>query len=631
MHEHRLKVFIPSSPQPASADAAPGPARVRGIPVVAGMDFTRVPVALWQESLNRIRQAGATAVATTVFWNHHEPVRGEPVFSGGLDLGVFARLVRATGLDLVLRLGPQSTAGVRYAGLPDWLLELPLLVRSDHPGYLAEVVRWFGQVAAQVAGIPLLALEFDRAAGSSEHLATLKVVTRQVGLDAALWLVSGTTAEGFEAVQVSLPEAYWLSPQLRFQTGLGFAASRGGFVGELGAGMVPAAHRRPDIDARQIAALALARLGAGSRWQQYSPFHDGRNPRPGLQESHAAGSPNDLAVLHHDAGAPLAVDGHRRASWYRLRLQHLLLAAWGERLASMPATLPGEPDPHWAVRSDGHSGFLFVVNRRTGPARPGLAATRFVVETDAGEVVFPEVDVPGSAAFVWPFRLRVGDAELAWATAQPVTVTTWRSRPLLVLAATAGIEPRVQWSSGSPQPLATKGPGQFFELVDDPGATVRWLVLAEPDAWRFGLPDGLELTADGVRDLAPRKASTPVVGWSVTGRAGPPAPAPHGPLDRVGIPTDWSSAARIALHLTEVAGATLVLDWVGDAARLWDGDRLVADALSTGRDWRIPAADLAGAANPVLEIVRLDPGAPVNHGRGRPHGARLNHARWELA
>ena len=71
------------------------------------------------------------------------------------------------------------------------------------------------------------------------------------------------------------------------------------------------------------------------------------------------------------------------------------------------------------------------------------------------------------------------------------------------------------------------------------------------------------------------------------------------------------------------------LDWVGDAARLWDGDRLVADSLYTGRDWRIPAVDLQGADEVVAEFVRLHPEAPVHLQHGRPRGARLNHARLE--
>ncbi|MDQ7992484.1 MAG: beta-galactosidase [Propionicimonas sp.] len=642
MREHRLRVHVPppdggrlmgdariaAHPRWVEVDGAPA------VPVVAGMDYSRVPAALWQDSLRRIREGGATAVATTVFWNHHEPVRGEPDFTGGLDLAGFARLARASGLGLVLRLGPQARTGARHTGLPDWLLALPVAARTDDPGYLAEVVRWFAAVSAQLVGFPLLAVQFDSAAGEPGHLSTLKVVTRQVGLDAPLWLLTGGAADGFLPAGAALPDAYWVSAGTeRYATdAFGFTAPNGTspyLVAELGAGMVPSAHRRPYLGARDIAALALSRLGAGSSWQGYAQFQDGRNPRPGLQESHAAGAPSDLAELDSDAGAPLAVDGHRRASWYRLRLQHLLLAAWGDRLATMAPTLPDEPDPRWAVRSDGRSGFLFVTNRPSGPRRAGLQQARFVVETAAGEVAFPPVDVPPAAAFAWPFGLVVGDAELEWATAQPVTELVWRARPLLVLAATAGVEPRLRWRSGEPRELTTKGAGHFGELVTERGVAVRWLVLSEPDAWRFGLPDGLELTSDGVRDQASRRASTPVVGSSVVGHAGSP-PAPRtGPMGRTGVPADWGTAARVELRLPSAPGASLVLDWVGDAARLWDGERLVADSLWTGRDWRIPASDLLGATDLVAEFVRLHPDAVVHLTHGRPRGARLNHARLE--
>ncbi len=41
-------------------------------------------------------------------------------------------------------------------------------------------------------------------------------------------------------------------------------------------------------------------------------FHDGRNPRRGLQESHATGARNDFPELDYDFGAPLAIDGDLR-------------------------------------------------------------------------------------------------------------------------------------------------------------------------------------------------------------------------------------------------------------------------------------------------------------------------------
>lgn len=671
------------------------------IPVVAGMDYSRVPREQWEPSLRRVRESGATAVASTVFWSHHEPEPGALDFTGRLNLAGFAASVQAAGLRLVLRLGPSRHAGARYAGLPDWLLGLPLEVCTDDPAYLAEVTRWFAAVAEQVRGVPLLALQFDRSAGDPGHLATLKVVARQAGLDAPLWLLTGGSADGFLPAASALPDAYWLSAEVGRHVGRGFgfrdaadpwsrpfdklgagqarptgsddaaapdptptrpagpdadpdsaptrpAGPDAGtpesrqarpsesddmvpmLVGELGVGMNPASHRRPNPGARDLDALVLSRLGAGSGWQGYAQFHDGRNPGRGVQESHAAGSPNDLPELDVDAGAPLAVDGHRRATWYRLRLQHLLLAGWGERLAIMPSTPGDGPDPCWAVRSDGRSGFLFVANRRPGRRQPALPDTRFVVATTEGEVAFPPVTVPGGAAFVWPFRLAVGDATLEWATAQPVTQVEWRSRPLLVLAATAGIEPLVRWREGQTRPLPAAGPGSFGEVVVDSRVVVRWLVLAEPEAWRFGLDDGLVLGSDGLRDLGSRSVSLPMVATAASRHAGPPPVPEHGPLGRVSIPSDWKPAARATLQVPGVPGTSLVLDWVGDAARLWDGERLVADSLHTGREWRIGESDLAGATELVAEFLRIHPDAAVHLTQGRPRGARLNHARLEL-
>ncbi|WP_211294869.1 beta-galactosidase, partial [Streptomyces glaucescens] len=106
---------------------------------------------------------------------------------------------------------------------------------------------------------------------------------------------------------------------------------------ELGGGMAVAYHRRPRLDAADIGALALTKIGCGSVWQGYYMFHGGTNPAgelTTLQESHATGYPNDLPVLTYDFQAPLGEYGQVRPSYHALRLQHLLLADFGDRIAA---------------------------------------------------------------------------------------------------------------------------------------------------------------------------------------------------------------------------------------------------------------------------------------------------------
>ena len=66
---------------------------------------------------------------------------------------------------------------------------------------------------------------------------------------------------------------------------------------ELGGGMHVAYHRRPLVAPRDVAALALAKIGSGSVWQGYYMYAGGTQrvgPHGSEQESHATGYPNDV-------------------------------------------------------------------------------------------------------------------------------------------------------------------------------------------------------------------------------------------------------------------------------------------------------------------------------------------------
>jgi len=652
------------------------------LPVSSEVHFSRVPRAVWPALLAGVRDGGASHVATYLFWNHHEATEGDVRFDGDLDVHAFAREVRRLGLGLVLRIGPYAHGEARHGGLPDWLLGGDVQARTDDPAYLCHVRRWYRAIAQQLRGIPLFAIQVENELyDNPRHLLTLKRMAREAGLSAPLWIGTAWGGANLPADEL-LPlyagysEAFWIGADAGFD-----AASASNFyfsderdeveVGadtrdtaltpsnldldrypyatcELGGGMVSAYHRRPYAAPRDLAALALAKLGSGSVWQGYYMYADGRNPARRLQESHASGGRNDFPELAYDFGAPLAIDAHRRESWYQLRLQHHLLAAWGSDLATMPATLPAAspaaPDVthlRWAVRSDGERGFLFVVNHQPGVELPQHAGVEFVVDLSGSRVELPAVDVAAGSCFVWPLRLAVGRAQLEWATAQPVTLVAWRGSPLLVLTATAGIPAELHWASGAAAPLHEAGPGEWYEVRDAGGVLARALVLDEADGLRLAVRAGrlvlerdacLELLDDGwvalsagpVRPLATVEVSP------VRRASRAPAPATGGPLRRASIPEDWSGAAVFELAWVEEPGASLVVDWDGDVARLWDGDRLVSDALFTGREWRISAAELARSAKLRLEVLPRHPEAHIHIALDRPGAPGVRSARLEF-
>ncbi|KUO06476.1 beta-galactosidase [Streptomyces caeruleatus] len=519
---HRLRVPAPAAPPLsghlpfADAPDAPDPVEVtsrwltRGgrpwFPVSGEFHYSRYPAAEWEEELLKMKAGGVTAVASYVIWIHHEEIEGRVRFDGGRDLRRFAELCSHHGLDFIPRIGPWSHAEVRNGGLPDWLLARDCTPRTDDPAYLEPVRRWFAAVAEQLRGLdrarggPVIAVQIENELYDQPgHLLTLKRMAQEAGLSAPLWTSTawgGVQLPGDELFPLygGYPEAFWTEADggwpdtcrkhfffthQRDDEGIGAdlrpTTVRGGAPDaladrfpwatcELGGGMAVAYHRRPRLDAADIGALGLTKIGCGSVWQGYYMFHGGTNPAgelSTLQESHATGYPNDLPVLTYDFQAPLGEYGQYRPSYDELRLQHLLLADFGHTIAPMGSVLPeerprGQHDRdslRWAVRSDGSSGFLFVNNHQPHEPLPDRRGTSFTVEfpDGGGELNVPSspVTVPAGAYFCWPLRLDVAGVRLEWATAQPVCTVALDGRTVLVLAATDGIAPEVALAAGT--------------------------------------------------------------------------------------------------------------------------------------------------------------------------------------
>ncbi|MGW6910022.1 beta-galactosidase [Streptomyces sp. NPDC054940] len=513
---HRLRVPAPATPPLtghlpfADAPNAPDPIEVTSrrltragrpwFPVSGEFHYSRCPEGEWEEELLKMKAGGVTAVASYVIWIHHEEIEGRVRFDGNRDLRRFAELCARHGLDFIPRIGPWSHAEVRGGGLPDWLLSRDCTPRTDDPAYLEPVRGWFAAIAEQLYGLdrghggPIVAIQIENELYDQPgHLLTLKRMAQEAGLSAPLW-----TSTAWGGVQLppdellplygGYPEAFWTEADggwpdtcrkhyffthQRDDEGIGAdlrpTTVRGGdpdaladrfpwATCELGGGMAVAYHRRPRLDAADIGALGLTKIGCGSVWQGYYMFHGGTNPlgdQSTFQESHATAYPNDLPVLTYDFQAPLGEYGQYRPSYDELRLQHLMLADFGHLLATMESVLPerlpdGQHDREtlrWAVRGDGASGFLFVNNHQPHEPLPDHPGTSFTVEFPGGAraLTLPSspVTVPAGAYFCWPLRLDVAGVRLEWASAQPVCTVEVAGRTVLVLAATDGIAPEL--------------------------------------------------------------------------------------------------------------------------------------------------------------------------------------------
>jgi hypothetical protein len=531
------------------------------VPVSGEIHYSRVPRDRWARRLRQMRAGGITVVASYTFWLHHVEHRGEPRFDGNLDVAAFVDLCAATGLDVVLRIGPWCHGESRNGGYPDWVQAADVRHRTDDPGYLELVQEWFAQLAealdgrcgpeGTVLGIQLENELYDQPG----HLVTLKRLAREAGMSAPLWTATAWGGADLPPEEL-LPlyggygDGFWVDSDAPWDPtfrdhyffshvwddpGIGADVRRMHEVRiaagtpptpsdlfppatcELGGGMATAYHRRPRPAALDVAAVAHCKIGNGSAWQGYYMYAGGTNPPgdQGMQESHATGYPNDLPRLGYDFHAPIGEAGVLAPSHAELRRQHAFLKAFGPRLAEMPSSLPevrpaGVEDGttlRWAVRSDGTTGFLFIAWHQPHVPLGTYRGARFRVALEDGELVLPStpVDVPAGTLARWPLRLTVGGVLLDWVTASALTVLPG-AVPTLVLTATDGVP--VEYAVGGhaypmeagPEPVRVTTAGGVVDLLVLPASTAAgaWVCEDGPQGRRLLLSaDELAWGPDG--------------------------------------------------------------------------------------------------------------------------------------
>ena len=117
-----------------------------------GMEYARIPRALWRDRLLRLKRAGFNCVEIYTFWNFHEPRSGQFDFTGDHDLDAFLKTAKSLGLYAIVRVGPYYCAEWDSGGFPVWLRFVPGLgVREDNPQFMAAVNRFWGKLMPIVA------------------------------------------------------------------------------------------------------------------------------------------------------------------------------------------------------------------------------------------------------------------------------------------------------------------------------------------------------------------------------------------------------------------------------------------------------------------------------------------------
>ena len=510
-------------------------------PVMGEFHYTRYPAGEWRDELLKMKAGGISIVATYVFWIHHEEVEGEWNWSDRHNLREFVETAGSVGLKVIVRCGPWCHGEVRNGGLPEWLVRKEgWKLRSEDERFLDKVSGLYGQIAHQLDhllwkdGGPVIGIQLDNEyGGPAEYLLALKKIARTAGLDVPIYTrtgwpaltspmpfgeivpLYGSYAEGFwDRELTTMPGRYWAA--FRFSTlrtddnianeQLGRRensdapdVARYPFLTcEVGGGMVSSYHRRILVRPADIETTALVKLGGGSMLLGYYMYHGGTNPEGKLTtlmeaQDTLSTNYNDMPVKNYDFQAPLGQYGQIRPSYHLLRRLHLFLNDFGPQLASMPSTLPdmipqGAKDvatPRWAVRSNGHSGFVFMSNYERGALLPPKTGVQFAISQSDGVVTFPTepVTVPADSRFFWPFNFDLGHGvTLAWATAQPICAIDEKEVRTVFFAETAGIAPQFSVAGeNAPRTLKT-GRGVACELKGADGGSVRIVLLNDADS-----------------------------------------------------------------------------------------------------------------------------------------------------
>jgi beta-galactosidase len=316
------------------------------LPVMGEFHYARLPESQWEQEILKMKADGVQVVSTYVFWIVHEEVEGQFDWTGRRDLRHFVELCARHGMYVWVRIGPWDHGEMRNGGLPDWILKKGP-VRRDDPVFMKYVDTLYAQIGSQLKGLiwseggPVIGVQLENEYAmrgpkeDGEYILALKKLAIRSGLDVPYYTVTGWDNAVVPRGQVipvfgGYPAAPWDASRMKlppsevylFRFGSRVAGNMGTMGGrqsrapvdadasetpfitaEMGGGIQDTYHRRPVLDANDVAAMMPVMLGSGVNLYGTYMFQGGENPEgklTTLQESQATGYPNDLPVKSYD-------------------------------------------------------------------------------------------------------------------------------------------------------------------------------------------------------------------------------------------------------------------------------------------------------------------------------------------
>lgn len=362
--------------------------------------YSRYDERFWEDEIVKMKMGGINIVATYIFWNVHEEIRGEFDWSGRRDLRRFIELCGKHDLYVIIRIGPFDHGEMRNGGMPDWLFGRPFEVRSNDPRYLAYVKPLYEQISAQVQGLlykqggPIIGTQIEnehnhsaaqwalttgisnqwltRGEDGEAHMLTLKKMAIEAGINTPIYTCTawgGASAPADEMLPLWGGYSHWpwiyyeedrfgemkehpATPEYIFRDKhnndipksynfepLYTPEDHPYACCEMGGGMTPFYKYRFDFPYISVPAMTGIKVAEGCNLIGYYMYHGGSNPN-GKRDVFL----NDLATpkISYDFNACIGEFGQVRESYHRTRLQHYFYVTFEEWLCRTKTILPGD-------------------------------------------------------------------------------------------------------------------------------------------------------------------------------------------------------------------------------------------------------------------------------------------------
>ncbi|WP_026776082.1 beta-galactosidase [Polaribacter sp. Hel_I_88] len=313
------------------------------------------------------------------------------------------------------------------------------------------------------------------AAQGKRHMLKLKEIAQKHGIDVPLYTVTGwsnaaiiekqslpvTAGYAYPFWSEPAPSKFYLFKDIHKNPDYSPVSYNAelypSIPAELGPGIQVKYSRRPIVDYKSVSPLIVRTIGSGSNGIGYYMYHGGSTPS--FEGKFYNEEVNGIPRINYDFQAPIGQYGQVRHHYKSLKMLHLFLESYADKLAPMKTTLPETnaniiPEDletlRYSVRSFENSGFVFIVNFQDHLENKDIKDVAIEIQAENEKISFPlkeTFSIPSKIGAIFPFNLELKNVVVKSATVQPLTILKNNNENHYVFSAINGITPEVIFSN----------------------------------------------------------------------------------------------------------------------------------------------------------------------------------------